>query len=136
MQTTVKSGSGTNWTWEQTAAEDAAWAPMRQHHVYDFMVNLMADPNLIQDQEVTTYKACDVYKDGYNWEHSEIIKQLAGKHTIIVIDHDMGFVEQLGASVSVLHLGKLFKEGSVEEVRNDPGVVEIYLGRAKEKGLH
>jgi urea transport system ATP-binding protein len=67
---------------------------------------------------------------------AEIIKQLAGKHTIIVIDHDMGFVEQLGASVSVLHLGKLFKEGSVEEVRNDPGVVEIYLGRAKETGLH
>jgi urea transport system ATP-binding protein len=65
---------------------------------------------------------------------AEIIQKLAGKHTIIVIDHDMSFVEQLGASVSVLHQGKLFKEGSVLEVRNDPGVIEIYLGRAKEAG--
>ena len=45
------------------------------------------------------------------------------------------------SSSAILHLGELFKEGSVEEgsveqVRNDPGVVEIYLGRAKETGLH
>jgi urea transport system ATP-binding protein len=67
---------------------------------------------------------------------AQIIRQLAGKHTIIVIDHDMSFVEQVGASVSVLHQGRLFREGSVAEIRNDPGVVEIYLGRAKETGLH
>ncbi len=64
---------------------------------------------------------------------AELIKSLAGAHTILVIDHDMHFVELLGAPVSVLHQGKLFKEGSIADLRNDPEVIQIYLGRAKEE---
>ena len=61
-----------------------------------------------------------------------LIRGLAGRHTILVIDHDMTFVELLGAPVSVLHQGQLFREGSLDEIRADPDVMEIYLGRPKD----
>jgi len=62
---------------------------------------------------------------------AEIIKSLIGKHAVLVIDHDIDFVEQLGGHVAVLHQGSLFKEGTLAEVRNDPDVASIYLGRPK-----
>ena len=63
---------------------------------------------------------------------ANLIRGLAGRHTVLVIDHDMTFVELLGAPVTVLHQGRLFKEGSLEQIRGDSSVQEIYLGRAKE----
>lgn len=62
---------------------------------------------------------------------AEIIKSLIGKHSVLVIDHDIDFVEQLGGHVAVLHQGQLFKEGTLAEVRNDPDVASIYLGRPR-----
>jgi urea transport system ATP-binding protein len=62
---------------------------------------------------------------------AEIIKSLIGKHAVLVIDHDIDFVEQLGGHVAVLHQGQLFKEGTLAEVRNDPDVASIYLGRPR-----
>lgn len=50
--------------------------------------------------------------------------------TIIVIDHDMSFVRQIARKVSVLHLGKLFAEGSIEEIESNEDVISIYLGKA------
>ena len=52
---------------------------------------------------------------------------------MLVIDHDMTFVELLNAPVTVLHQGRVLKEGSLEEVRQDPKVVSVYLGRAHEE---
>ncbi|MFZ0431795.1 MAG: urea ABC transporter ATP-binding protein UrtD [Candidatus Acidiferrales bacterium] len=63
---------------------------------------------------------------------AELIRRLSAWHSFLVIDHDMSFVAQLQAPVTVLHLGRLLKEGTLEEVRNDPQVTELYLGRAKE----
>jgi urea transport system ATP-binding protein len=62
---------------------------------------------------------------------AELIRQLSRYHSFVVIDHDMSFVERLKAPVTVLHLGKLLKEGNLEEVRRDPQVAAIYLGRAQ-----
>lgn len=64
---------------------------------------------------------------------AEMIKKLVEKHTVLVIDHDMTFVELLDAPVSVLHQGQVLKEGSMEEVRNDPEVISVYLGRAHDE---
>ena len=61
---------------------------------------------------------------------ANLIRRLGSMHTVLVIDHDMSFVEQLDCSVSVLHMGKLLKEGSMEAIRCDPAVVSVYLGRA------
>jgi urea transport system ATP-binding protein len=60
---------------------------------------------------------------------AEIIRSLVGPRTILVIDHDIDFVEQLGGHVVVMHQGAVFTEGTLAEVRNNEDVASIYLGR-------
>jgi urea transport system ATP-binding protein len=60
-----------------------------------------------------------------------LIHRLAQHHTVVVIDHDMAFVEKLAAPVTVLHQGRVFKEGDIQTLRDDPDVISIYLGRAR-----
>jgi len=60
---------------------------------------------------------------------AEIIRGLVGKHSVLVIDHDIDFVEQLGGHVVVMHQGAVFREGTLAEVRSDEEVASIYLGR-------
>ncbi len=67
---------------------------------------------------------------------AELIRGLAAERAVLVIDHDMAFVELLDAPVSVLHQGRLLKEGTLEEVRADPEVVSVYLGRSAEEIAH
>jgi len=62
----------------------------------------------------------------------ELLLSLAGRHSIIVIEHDMAFVRQIARKVTVLHQGTVLCEGSVDEVQNDERVVEVYLGRKRE----
>jgi urea transport system ATP-binding protein len=61
----------------------------------------------------------------------ELLLSLAGKHTIVVIEHDMVFVRQIaaGRKVTVLHQGSVLCEGPVDDVQNDERVKEVYLGR-------
>ncbi|MCC6234477.1 MAG: urea ABC transporter ATP-binding protein UrtD [Verrucomicrobiales bacterium] len=61
----------------------------------------------------------------------ELLMSLAGKHSIVVIEHDMVFVRQIARKVTVLHQGSVLCEGNVDEVQNNPRVVEVYLGRKK-----
>lgn len=63
---------------------------------------------------------------------AELIRSLASNHSFLVIDHDMTFVEQLDAPVSVMHMGRMLKEGRLDEVKRDPQVIAVYLGREKE----
>lgn len=59
---------------------------------------------------------------------AELLVSLAGKHTVVVVEHDMEFVRSLARTVTVLHEGSVLAEGSMEEVQSDPRVVEVYLG--------
>lgn len=59
---------------------------------------------------------------------ADICNRLKGKHTIIVVEHDMGFVKAIGDMISVMHQGKLLAEGPVAEIENDPKVKQVYLG--------
>lgn len=61
----------------------------------------------------------------------ELLLSLEGKHSIIVIEHDMTFVRQIARKVTVLHQGHVLCEGTVDEVQNDERVKEVYLGRKK-----
>jgi urea transport system ATP-binding protein len=61
----------------------------------------------------------------------ELLHSLEGRHSIVVIEHDMTFVRQLARKVTVLHQGTVLCEGSVDEVQNNERVIEVYLGRKK-----
>src|SRR5690606_9444747 len=63
----------------------------------------------------------------------ELLLSLEGKHSIIVIEHDMEFIRQIARKVTVLHQGSILKEGRIEEVQRDPKVIEVYLGRKHSK---
>ena len=63
---------------------------------------------------------------------AELIKSLAGEHTVVVIEHDMEFIRDLNAPVTVLHQGSVLTEGLLETVKNDPKVIEVYLGQAQD----
>jgi len=59
---------------------------------------------------------------------ADICNRLKGKHTIIVVEHDMSFVKEIGDIISVMHQGKLLAEGTVNNIENDPKVRQVYLG--------
>ena len=60
---------------------------------------------------------------------AELFKSLAGKHSLMVVEHDMGFVGSIADHVTVLHQGSVLAEGSLEHVQADERVIEVYLGR-------
>ncbi|MBD2187007.1 urea ABC transporter ATP-binding protein UrtD [Pseudanabaena mucicola] len=62
----------------------------------------------------------------------ELLMSLAESHSIIVIEHDMEFVRQIARKVTVLHEGSVLCEGNFDEVKNNPRVVEVYLGQQEE----
>lgn len=60
---------------------------------------------------------------------AELFCQLAGKHSLMVVEHDMGFVETIADHVTVLHQGRVLAEGSLRDVQANEQVIEVYLGR-------
>jgi urea transport system ATP-binding protein len=58
----------------------------------------------------------------------ELLTSLAGEHAVVVVEHDMDFVRALNSRVTVLHQGSVLAEGNMDQVQNDPKVVEVYLG--------
>ncbi len=61
----------------------------------------------------------------------ELLHALAGDHTIIITEHDMEFVRQYARTVTVLHMGKVLREGNVDQIQSDPLVQQVYTGRQK-----
>jgi urea transport system ATP-binding protein len=59
---------------------------------------------------------------------AELLLSLAGKHSVIVVEHDMDFVRSIAGRVTVLHEGSVLAEGDMDTVQNDPRVIEVYLG--------
>ncbi|SAT22562.1 ABC transporter ATP-binding protein [Klebsiella variicola] len=60
---------------------------------------------------------------------AELFRTLAGQHSLMVVEHDMGFVETIADRVTVLHQGQVLAEGSLREVQANEQVIEVYLGR-------
>ncbi|ARU29205.1 urea ABC transporter ATP-binding protein UrtD [Cellvibrio sp. PSBB006] len=59
---------------------------------------------------------------------AELLVSLAGDHSVIVVEHDMKFVRSIARKVTVLHQGSVLTEGTMDQVQNDPKVIEVYLG--------
>jgi urea transport system ATP-binding protein len=62
-------------------------------------------------------------------ETAKLLKRIAETHSVVVVEHDMTFVRDLGVKVTVLHEGSVLAEGSLDHVSADPRVIEVYLGR-------
>ena len=59
---------------------------------------------------------------------AELMRTLAGKHTVVVVEHDMEFVRSIARKVTVLHEGRVLAEGPMNEIQQNPRVREVYLG--------
>jgi urea transport system ATP-binding protein len=62
---------------------------------------------------------------------AELLKSLAGRRTVVVIEHDMEFVRSIARTVTVLHQGRILAEGPMDAVQADPRVIEVYLGESR-----
>ncbi len=60
---------------------------------------------------------------------AELILELEGQHSIVVVEHDMDFIGKIARKVTCLHEGSVLSEGSMDEVQGDERVIEVYLGR-------
>ena len=60
---------------------------------------------------------------------AELLREIARDHSVVVVEHDMAFVRELGVKVTVLHEGSVLAEGSLDQVSADERVIEVYLGR-------
>jgi len=60
---------------------------------------------------------------------AELFLSLVGKHSLVVVEHDMAFIEKIARKVTVLHEGSVLAEGPMAQVQADPRVIEVYLGR-------
>ena len=60
---------------------------------------------------------------------AELFVTLAGKHSVIVVEHDMEFIGRIAKQVTVLHEGSVLAEGPMDKVKSDERVIEVYLGR-------
>ena len=59
----------------------------------------------------------------------DLLMSIAAERSVLVIEHDMEFVRQIARTVTVLHQGTVLCEGPVEQVQQDPRVLEVYLGQ-------
>ncbi len=67
--------------------------------------------------------------DAETAETAIMLKEIAQHHSVVVIEHDMHFIRELGVKVTVLHEGAVLAEGSLDQVSADERVIEVYLGR-------
>ena len=84
---------------------------------------LIQDPDLMMlDEPVAGMSVSERLKT------AELLNRIIADRSVIVIEHDMKFVEDIARTVTVLHQGKILSEGTMAHVKNDPKVIEVYLG--------
>jgi urea transport system ATP-binding protein len=84
---------------------------------------LIQDPELLMlDEPVAGMSVSERAKT------AELLNEIIKDRSVIVIEHDMKFVESIAHRVTVLHQGKLLAEGSMQTVQDNPKVREVYLG--------
>jgi urea transport system ATP-binding protein len=60
---------------------------------------------------------------------AQLLREISGQHSVVVVEHDMTFVKALDCRVTVLHEGHMLAEGTLAHVQQDERVIEVYLGR-------
>lgn len=65
---------------------------------------------------------------------AELFNQLKGRHTLVVVEHDMAFVREIGDVISVMHQGRMLAEGSISAIEQNAEVKRAYLGSGRISG--
>jgi ABC-type uncharacterized transport system ATPase subunit len=60
---------------------------------------------------------------------AQLIHELKGNHSLIIVEHDMQFIQMIARRVTVLHQGRVLLEGDVDQVMRDEQLRDVYLGR-------
>lgn len=108
---------------QEQAQREASVLSHGQKQWLEIGMLLMQDPHLLLvDEPVAGMTHQEMERT------AELLTSLAGKHTVVVVEHDMDFVRSIAKRVTVLHQGSVLAEGSMDEVQNDPRVIEVYLG--------
>ncbi|ALG90197.1 MULTISPECIES: urea ABC transporter ATP-binding protein UrtD [Actibacterium] len=103
--------------------EKAAYLSHGQKQWLEIGMLLIQDPELLMlDEPVAGMSVAERKKT------AALLNRIIADRSVIVIEHDMGFVADIATRVTVLHQGKTLSEGSMERVQNDPKVIEVYLG--------
>ncbi|HYF07556.1 MAG TPA: urea ABC transporter ATP-binding protein UrtD [Acetobacteraceae bacterium] len=85
---------------------------------------------LMQDPELLLVDEPVAGMTDQETEHTAaLLRRIAGRRSVVVVEHDLEFVRALGRKVTVLHEGSVLAEGPIEQVQNDQRVIEVYLGR-------
>ncbi|MBU8539634.1 urea ABC transporter ATP-binding protein UrtD [Falsiroseomonas tokyonensis] len=85
---------------------------------------LMQDPELLLVDEPVAGMT-----DSETEHTAALLVRIAGRRSVVVVEHDLEFVRALGRRVTVLCDGSVLSEGSIDHVQNDQRVIEVYLGR-------
>jgi len=108
---------------EELLEEKAAMLSHGQKQWLEIGMLLIQDPKLLMlDEPVAGMSVAERKKT------AELLNLIIRDRSVIVIEHDMGFVADIATRVTVMHQGKTLSEGSMEHVQADPKVVEVYLG--------
>jgi urea transport system ATP-binding protein len=108
---------------QEHAQRDAGALSHGQKQWLEIGMLLMQDPHLLLVDEPAagmTHQEMD--------RTAELLTSLAGRHSVVVVEHDMDFVRSIARKVTVLHQGSVLAEGPMDEIQQDPRVKEVYLG--------
>lgn len=104
-------------------AMEAALLSHGQKQWLEIGMLLMQEPKLLMlDEPVAGMSAKE--RD----QTAELLRKISNNRSVLVIEHDMEFVEKIADKVTVLHQGKILAEGTMEKVQANEKVVEVYLG--------
>lgn len=103
--------------------EEGAYLSHGQKQWLEIGMLLMQEPELMMlDEPVAGMSQAE------REQTAQLLQRITKGRSILIIEHDMEFVSRIAHKVTVLHLGKILAEGSMEEIQNHPKVIEVYLG--------
>ncbi|MBN9065297.1 MAG: urea ABC transporter ATP-binding protein UrtD [Rhizobiales bacterium] len=101
----------------------ASWLSHGQTQWLEIALLLAQNADLIlMDEPTAGMTSAETHKT------AELFNQLKGKHTLVVVEHDMDFVREIGDVISVMHQGRMLAEGAISEIEQNPEVRRAYLG--------
>jgi urea transport system ATP-binding protein len=107
----------------------ASWLSHGQTQWLEIALLLAQNADLIlMDEPTAGMTGAETHKT------AELFNRLKGRHTLVVVEHDMAFVREIGDVISVMHQGRMLAEGTISEIEQNAEVKRAYLGSGRISG--